>query len=281
VYILPENYEVKSAALDDIKHVVNPTFTKEQVAKLDKDNEERYTLVNDRYQPGKKNLQSNVDTGFVGINNIKANDYLNVVIQLLTHVPPLRNFLILENLEKRPELGRLLSIFASDIVKRFSLLIRKTWNPKAFKGHVSPHEFLQQVSAITKNHFRVDNQGDPADFLTRLLNELHRELGGNPKKTGSSIIYKLFQGQVHMQSQEIVVGGGVGEVEGRESRLTFVPGRATVDRDVQFLMLTLDLPAPPLFQDEIDKNISPQVDIFSLFSKYDGRTSQVDAPIRS
>jgi len=52
VYILPENYEVKSAALDDIKFVVNPTFTKEQVSRIDKDNEEKYTLTNDKYLPG-------------------------------------------------------------------------------------------------------------------------------------------------------------------------------------------------------------------------------------
>jgi len=52
VYILPESYEVKSAALDDIKYVVNPTFTKSQVAKLDKDNEEKYTLTNEKYIPG-------------------------------------------------------------------------------------------------------------------------------------------------------------------------------------------------------------------------------------
>lgn len=240
--------------MDDIKYVVNPTFTKAQVSKLDKENEMKYSLANEKYIPG-----------FVGINNLKANDYMNVVIQLLTHVPPLRNFFILENLESRAEL-----------VKRFSLITRKIWNPKAFKGHVSPHEFLQQVTSVTKNHFRVDEQGDPAEFLTRLLNDLHKQLGGNPRKQASSIIYKLFQGQVHMQSQEIVVGGGVGEVEGRESRLTFVPGRAIVDRDVQFLMLTLDLPAPPLFQDEIDKNIIPQVDIFTLLAKYDGRTSQVN-----
>ena len=239
--------------MDDIKYVVNPTFTKAQVSKLDKENEEKYSLANEKYIPG-----------FVGINNLKANDYMNVVIQLLTHVPPLRNFFILENLESRAEL-----------VKRFSLITRKIWNPRAFKGHISPHEFLQQVTSTTKNQFRVDEQGDPAEFLTRLLNDFHKQLGGNPRKQASSIIYKLFQGQVHMQSQEIVVGGGVGEVEGRESRLTFVPGRATVDRDVQFLMLTLDLPAPPLFQDEIDKNIIPQVDIFSLLAKYDGRTSQV------
>src|SRR5579871_3104543 len=116
-----------------------------------------------------------MSSGFMGLNNLKANDYMNVVIQLLTHVPPLRNFFILENLESR-----------SELVKRFSLITRKIWNPRAFKPHVSPHEFLAQVNTVTKNHFRVDEQGDPADFLTRLLNELHRELGGNPKKAGSS-----------------------------------------------------------------------------------------------
>lgn len=52
VYILPESYEVKSAALDDIKYVVNPTFTKPQVSKLDKDNPEQYSLANERYVPG-------------------------------------------------------------------------------------------------------------------------------------------------------------------------------------------------------------------------------------
>jgi len=252
VYILPENYEVKSAALDDIKYVVNPTFTKQQVAKLDKENPVRYSLANEQYIPG-----------FVGLNNIKANDYMNVILQILTHVPPLRNFFIMEPLDGRAEL-----------VRQFSLITRKIWNPRAFKGHVSPHEFLQQILSLTKNQFRIDEQGDPAEFLTRLLNDIHRQLGGNPKKQGSSIIYKLFQGQVHMQSQEIVIGGGQGDIEGRESRLTFVPGRAIVDRDIQFLLLTLDLPPAPLFQDAIEKNIIPQVDIYSLLAKYDGHTSQ-------
>lgn len=106
VYILPENYEVKSAALDDIKYVVNPTFTKAQVAKLDKENDERYTLTNEKYIPGTLKSHKNFDnTGFVGINNLKATDYMNVIIQLLTHVPPLRNFFILENLDARAELG--------------------------------------------------------------------------------------------------------------------------------------------------------------------------------
>lgn len=31
----------------------------------------------------------------------------------------------------------------SELVKRFSTLVRKIWNPSAFKGQVSPHELLQ------------------------------------------------------------------------------------------------------------------------------------------
>jgi U4/U6.U5 tri-snRNP-associated protein 2 len=32
--------------------------------------------------------------GFIGLNNIKANDYVNVVIQALAHVKPLRDFFL-------------------------------------------------------------------------------------------------------------------------------------------------------------------------------------------
>jgi U4/U6.U5 tri-snRNP-associated protein 2 len=35
----------------------------------------------------------------------------------------------------------------------------------------------------------------------------------------------------------------------------------------------LDLPAPPLFKDEIEKNIIPQIALTAILGKYDGRTS--------
>lgn len=34
--------------------------------------------------------------GIVGLNNIKNNDYCNVVLQALTHVRPLRNYFLRE-----------------------------------------------------------------------------------------------------------------------------------------------------------------------------------------
>ena len=93
VYVLPEGYEVKSKSLDDIKIVVDPQFSAEEVKLLDKKQEPSWDLSGRKYYPG-----------FVGLNNIKANDYLNVVAQALAHVTPLRNFLMLEDLSSRPQL---------------------------------------------------------------------------------------------------------------------------------------------------------------------------------
>ena len=52
VYVLPEGYEVKSKSLDDIKFVVDPHLSKDEVARLDKDAKEAWDLAGKRYQPG-------------------------------------------------------------------------------------------------------------------------------------------------------------------------------------------------------------------------------------
>ncbi len=69
VYVLPEGYEVHNKSLDDIKYVVDPKFTEDDVRKLDREPRVSTDLANKKYRPG-----------FMGMNNIKANDYLNVVV---------------------------------------------------------------------------------------------------------------------------------------------------------------------------------------------------------
>lgn len=56
VYVLPEGYEVKSKSLDDIKYVVDPTFTKSDVLKLDKEVRDAWDLLGKKYRPGKNSL---------------------------------------------------------------------------------------------------------------------------------------------------------------------------------------------------------------------------------
>ena len=246
VYVLPEGYEVTSKSLDDIKFVSDPTYTKEQVMTLDKEAKTAWSLSGKEYTPG-----------FVGMNNIKANDYFNVVVQALSHVPPLRNYFMLESFSSSPELA-----------KRLSILVRKIWNPRAFKTHVSPHELLQEISLKSNKKFTLTAQSDPVDFLSWFLNNLHLALGGSKTKPGSSMIQRVFQGKVKVESQAITAKADAGD------RLRFEEA-AEVKVDVnRFMLLTLDLPAAPLFQDELERNIIPQIPLTSILSKYDGLKAQ-------
>lgn len=245
VYVLPEGYEVKNRSLDDIKYVVDPRFTLDEVKAMDRVPKPAWDLLGRKYIPG-----------FVGLNNIKANDYLNVVVQALSHVAPLRNFLILEDLSSRPEL-----------VKRFSTMVRKIWNPKAFKSHVSPHELIQEISLRSGKKFLLTEQADPVDFLSWFLNNLHLSLGGSKTKPRSSLIQKIFQGSLRIESQAISARADAGD------RLRFE------DADIKsqtspFMILTLDLPPAPLFQDDVEKNIIPQVPLTTVLQKYNGITGQ-------
>ncbi|KAH7305156.1 U4/U6.U5 tri-snRNP-associated protein 2 [Rhexocercosporidium sp. MPI-PUGE-AT-0058] len=246
VYVLPEGYEVKNKSLDDIKFVSDPRYTKEEVMALDREAKTAWALGGKEYAPG-----------FVGMNNIKENDYFNVVVQALSHVPPLRNYLMMEDFSTSPEL-----------VKRFSILVRKIWNPRAFKSHVSPHELLQEISLKSSKRFNLTSQSDPVDFLSWFLNNLHLALGGSKTKPGSSMIQRVFQGKLKVESQAITAKADAGD------RLRFEEA-ATVQTDVnRFMFLTLDLPTAPLFQDELERNIIPQIPLTNILSKYDGLNAQ-------
>jgi U4/U6.U5 tri-snRNP-associated protein 2 len=47
------------------------------------------------------------------------------------------------------------------LVVRFAELVKKIWNPKNFKGHVSPHELLQAISIASEKRFKIGEQKDP------------------------------------------------------------------------------------------------------------------------
>ncbi|KAG6813990.1 hypothetical protein H0H92_004483 [Tricholoma furcatifolium] len=251
VYVLPDGYPVSDPSLEDISYVLAPNFTRQSVATLSSPThlvKLSYDLASKAYMPG-----------YVGLNNIKRNDHMNVIIHSLLHVPPLRDFLLLSNFRgKEPEL-----------LKRFAALAKKVWNPRLFKCQVSPHEFLQEVNRASAGRFRLEQQGDPAEFLGWLLNHLHKELGGTKRKN-SSIIFSTFQGELRVETQQVLVRPDLGENE---------KPRFDIDREIKasespFLFLAVDLPPPPLFQDAVEKNIIPQVSIHSVLAKYDGRTTQ-------
>lgn len=113
------------------------------------------------------------------------------------------------------------------------------WNPKNFKGHVAPHEFLEAVSLASQMRFKRDDrpgpsdkksldggfggQADPLQFLTWLLNNL---------KSQSKIIEDNFQGRLTVQTT-----------------LTKNGKATTSETDTKFFFLSLELPNVPLFKE--------------------------------
>lgn len=195
------------------------------------------------------------------MNNIKANDYLNVVVQLLAHVLPIRNFFLLHQF---PTPG------TPELALRFSTLVRKLWNPKAFRSHVSPHELLQEIALRSSKRFTLTQQSDPVEFLSWFLNNLHLSLGGSkkPSSTPTSVVHAAFQGRVRIESQAITAHSDT-----QNARLVFTESGDINSQVTPFLILTLDLPPTPLFQSVNRESIIPQVPLTSLLNKYNGITA--------
>ncbi|KIJ66365.1 hypothetical protein HYDPIDRAFT_150786 [Hydnomerulius pinastri MD-312] len=254
VYVLPDGYLVSDPSLEDISFVLNPQFTKAATVNLSSPShllKPSYDLARKPYLPG-----------YIGLNNIKRNDHMNVIIHSLLHIPPLRDYLLLSDFKGKE----------TELVKRFAALAKKIWNPRLFKSQVSPHEFLQEVNRASTGKFRLEEQGDPVEFLGWLLNRLHKDMGGTKKKN-SSIIFSTFQGELRVETQQVIVRPDDG---GNEKP------KFDIDRDIKsvvspFLFLAVDLPPPPLFQDTVEKNIIPQVSIHSVLAKYDGIATQESA----
>ncbi|PVU93790.1 hypothetical protein BB561_003047 [Smittium simulii] len=286
-YILPENYEVFDNSFNDIKAVINPVFTSNQIADLDSKNIVGYDINRKQYRPG-----------FIGLNNIKSNDYINVIIQLLAHVPPIRDMLLMlpnnfnnssSNLSTERNKNTTLNqsdkkIFkqkqknlvydeCTELVKRLSILVRKIWFPNAFKSHVSPHELIQEISNRSNKAFKLSAQGDSFELLTWLLNTLHYDFQGSKKKN-SSTIYQAFRGTINTISQKLPDRNSTMEEKLKE----FDSNNDSSSKVTPFLALGLDLPLPPLFRKEGDTLI-PQVQLVTLLKKYNGTlTTLIELP---
>nr|XP_060643350.1 ubiquitin carboxyl-terminal hydrolase 39 [Anolis sagrei ordinatus] len=260
-YCLPDNYEIIDSSLEDITYVLKPTFTKQHIANLDKQAKLSRAYDGTTYLPG-----------IVGLNNIKANDYANAVLQALSNVPPLRNYFLEEenykNIKRPP--GDIMFL----LVQRFGELMRKLWNPRNFKAHVSPHEMLQAVVLCSKKNFQITKQGDGVDFLSWFLNALHSALGGTKKKK-KTIVTDVFQGSMRIFTKKLPHPDLPAE-----EKEQLLQNEEYQEKMVEstFMYLTLDLPTAPLYKDEKEQLIIPQVPLFNILAKFNGITEKVAFP---
>lgn len=250
-YCLPDNYEIVDQSLNDVKKCLQPTFTIQEIANLDKDNK---TLSRDihgvPYLPG-----------FIGLNNVMQTDYINVVLHALSHIQPLRDFFL------RPE-GY--SSTNKTLLLKVGELLRKMWSPWNFKSVLSPQELVNDISIFSKKKLSLGHTTPCIDVWNWLINELHAGLlecssgpAGTSKTTDSapaasdsSIISDCFAGIVEVVERRIV--------DGIEASTT------VVTRQVPFKHLSLTIPPPPLFRDADHGMIIPQIPIFDLLRKFNG-----------
>lgn len=255
-YCLPDNYEIIDPSLEDIKYVLYPTFTARQVEQLDRSSKVSVALDGTKFVPG-----------IIGLNNIKANDYMNVILHALAHVSSFRDYFL------RSENYSHITSAPGDqsfiLVQRLSELFCKLWNPRNFKAHVSPHEMLQAVASTSKKRFKITEQGDPIEFLSWLLNTLHTALGGTKRK--SSSVHEVFQGAMKIYSRKLPPPSENPEETARVLQKAEFKESVTTS---PFRYLSLDLPSAPLFQDELERNIIPQVSLFELLNKFNGSTEK-------
>jgi U4/U6.U5 tri-snRNP-associated protein 2 len=215
-WCLPDGYEISTKeepSLSDISLALNPSFTSEEVGRLDDNQELARDLFGRRYLPG-----------FVGLNNLNKTDYLNCVVQALAHVRPLRDFFLLagsqvgtggivaaadgssdNNPKKKRKTSHQPLSYAnfSPLAKAFSLLLRNMWSSHRFKSNVDPHMLVQAVSVASNKRYHVGKQAEAGDFLAWLLHQLHVGIGGSVGKKkrssgGSTVIHQTFMGKVEV-----------------------------------------------------------------------------------
>eukprot|EP00124_Ichthyophonus_hoferi_P003310 Ihof_evm3s281 gene=Ihof_evmTU3s281 len=257
-YCLPDNYEIIDNSLADIQALLNPTFSQSDIKGLDTSTKQYRALDDSLYHPG-----------IIGMNNIKANDYVNVVMQALGRVAKFRDFF----------LDPVNYSHSNDpLVEGTGELLRKLWSHHHYKAHMSPHELLQVVRDSSQRRFQITEQSFAVDFVAWYLNSLHaklaRKVGGKGKE---SVVSQCFQGRMQvterrMRASELMMD----EVEQAKAQLAETNKESfdTVTKDSPFMFLTLDVPPPPLFKDAEGANVIPQVSLFTLLNKFDSRTEQ-------
>ena len=258
-YVLPDNYEVIDKSLDDIKQSISPRYTTEAIASIDDNTSVSSDVYGTPYLPG-----------FIGLNNLGHTDPLNATIQALAHVPMIRNFFLdMKNF----------TFVRGTVTHSLGLCIRKLWNPLNLKSGISPQDFVRDVAEASKNKFSVGHTFECISFFTWILNYLSRDLSiarsqaiksdhqVNDKGIGTNVINEAFEGSIEITETKIEK-----HREGNSSKAAVTEKVTTTKRTGPFKYLTLDIPEIPLFRKSEKGLTVPQISIFELLDKFNGKS---------
>ncbi|SCU81045.1 LANO_0B01838g1_1 [Lachancea nothofagi CBS 11611] len=234
-YILPENYEIPAIQfLEKIKFAICPSYTQKDIASYPV---KCFDMSNNPYL-----------NGLVGLDDPNHTLHVTVILQLVAQISPLRDILLLMDSED----------FKDELLKRLSVLVKKIWSPYLFRSHLSPHEFLHQLTLVKTT---TAEETDPKSFLLWLINYI---CTSNPEL--KKVLTQNMRGEIIAKTttvKEVSMKG--------EGSLTFVKDESSSSlRKRKFWILSLDLPPMPLFKDGFDTNSIPQVKMETLMNKFNG-----------
>lgn len=280
-YCLPEGYRVEDPVLTNIAYVMRPKFSSRDVQQL--------TTSEFKYRTLDKNWHTQ---GVTALDNLHACDYANVVFTALLSIAPVRDYLLLARHEQSMSIGKGASTPSAHLLAEFSILAKKVWSRSAFRGHVSPHEIMQQVVAASENRFTPLSQSDPVDFFVWLIHTLHREVrstakrekaAGEPvcaERANKNLLRDCLQGTLEVVSfhhgrdgDGAANGSAAGEGKsggGKSASGETQGGVVPAGKETPFWFLSLDLPPKPMFKDASERTLVAQVPLRDLLSKYNG-----------
>jgi U4/U6.U5 tri-snRNP-associated protein 2 len=160
----------------------------------------------------------------------------------------------------------------SVICREFGQIIRKLWSNENFKSVISPVEFMQGISTLSKKRFDIGKSSECVDFLIWLLGELHRGLGGSNKK--KTVVHDSFQGEIEIKTRTFNSKSSYLKADKNDMSVSEENDESFVETitKTNFNFLSLDIPPTPLFRDSSGGMIIPQIPLFEVLKKFDGHT---------
>jgi len=178
-FCLPENYEIFDASLEDVRKVLFPRFTSEEIARLEKE------AIWSKALDGTEYL-----VGVVGLNRVENAKGVNSIVQSLSRVEKLRAHFLSASLINNNNKNE------NDTLQS---LCQRIWNKHNFRGHTSPDSFVRKLrkqiklAHPEKLETDIDNLfNDPFATLRHFLTFVV------PKK----YVDELFRGELLMLNQK-------------------------------------------------------------------------------
>lgn len=273
-FCLPEGYEIIDRSLDDVKHELKPTFSQGDIQHVRNTHLLKKDVSGGDYLPG-----------YIGISNLKCTDATSVVVHALARVIPLQNVL-LQN-------SKVLTSCRSQVFHQLAQILRRIWNPRAFKTFVGPYKLINALAQTSRNRFVVGKRPRCLFLLQWLLNHMHKYVVKStgkslPKGTQTtsnkaspkSIILECFQGAI----QETVFSSASAGEQGH----LIEKSKKAQKRIVPFFSVSLDLPKNSGLSsnkngdrdasNEKSAIVAPEtVSLYTLLQKFDSDTTPVQS----